>query len=169
MTFLELAARRVSVRKYKPDPVPQEQLEQVLEAGRLAPSAKNCQPWHFIIVTEPERREAVCRAYARDWLASAPVILAVCVEPGVAWNRKDGKCYVDVDGAIAMDHMTLCATELGLGTCWIGAFDPVIAAESLELPRGVELLAMTPLGVPDDEGRPKKRKTMDELVHRERW
>lgn len=169
-SFLELARRRVSVRKYRPNPVPDELLRRVLEAGRLAPSAKNLQPWHFIVVRDPARRAALGRAYPPEWFSHAPVIIAVCIEPANAWRRRqDGRCSAEVDGAIAMDHMTLCAADLGLGTCWIGAFDPTEARAALGVPDSVDVLAMTPLGFPDDSGRPKTRKNLEEIVHWERW
>lgn len=170
MSFLDLARRRCSVRAYRPDPVPEALLEQVLEAGRWAPSACNLQPWHFIVVRDPAQRAALARAYPKEWFAQAPVHIVVCVEPGRAWRRRhDGKSYVDVDGAIAMDHITLCAADLGLGTCWIGAFDPATVREVLGLPEGVEPLAMTPLGYPAEAGRPKQRKNLSEIRHDERW
>lgn len=169
-SFLELARQRVSVRKYRPDPVPEELLRKVLEAGRLAPSAKNLQPWHFIVVRDPARRAALGRAYPPEWFSEAPVIIAVCIEPANAWRRRhDGRCSAEVDGAIAMDHMTLCAADLGLGTCWIGAFDPAEARAALGVPDSVDVLALTPLGFPDDAGRPKSRKSLEEIVHWERW
>lgn len=169
-SFLELARRRVSVRKYRPDPIPEDLLKRVLEAGRLAPSAKNLQPWHFIVVRDPARRAALGRAYPPQWFAQAPVIIAVCVEPASAWRRRqDGRCSAEVDGAIAMDHMTLCAADLGLGTCWIGAFDPAEARAVLGVPDSVDVLALTPLGFPDDTGRPKTRKNLEEIVHWEGW
>ncbi len=169
MSFLDLAKKRISVRGYESKPVPEEKLAEVLEAGRMAPSAKNSQPYHFIVVKSPESKKALGEAYPKDWFISAPVIIAVCVEPEKAWHRADGKHYADVDGAIAMDHMTLCAADLGLGTCWIGAFDPALVKKALNLPNGVEPLAMTPLGFPADGGRPKNRKPLGDIVHREKW
>ncbi len=169
MDFLDLARRRASVRGYRPDPVEDPLVEQVLEAGRAAPSATNRQPWHVVLVTSEARRQALFEAYPRDWFLQAPVMLAVCTEPGAAWNRPDGKNYADVDGAIAMDHMTLCAASLGLGTCWIGAFDAEKVRAALGLPEGIEPLALTPLGWPADAGRPKRRKPLGDLLHRERW
>ncbi len=169
-SFLELARRRVSVRRFRPDPVPDGLLDQVLEAARLAPSAKNLQPWHFIVVRDPARRAALGRAYPMEWFTQAPVIIAVCVEPAKAWRRRqDGYCSAEVDGAIAMDHLILCAADLGLGACWIGAFDPQPAREALGLPLGIELLALTPLGFPDDAGRPKIRKELRDIRHDEHW
>lgn len=169
MSFLDLAKKRISVRGYAPTPVPEDKLATVLEAGRMAPSAKNSQPYHFIVVKSSEARKALGEAYPKDWFIHAPVIIAVCVEPSKSWQRVDGKRYADVDGAIAMDHMTLCAADLGLGTCWIGAFDPALVKKALNLPEGVEPLAMTPLGFPADSGRPKTRKPLNDLVHKEKW
>ena len=170
--FLELAEKRRSVRAYKPDPVPDDLLQPVLEAGRLAPSACNKQPWRFIVVRSETGRRALGAAYAREWFWKAPVVIAVCILPKEAWVRSyDGQNYAMVDGALAMDHMTLSAAELGLGTCWIGAFDPAAAREILGLPDGVEIVGMTPLGYPDVEPNPRarSRRPMGETVMKERW
>ena len=170
--FLDLAEKRRSVRAYKPDPVPDEMLQQVLEAGRLAPSACNKQPWRFLVIRGETGRRALGTAYAREWFWKAPVVIAVCILPQEAWVRSyDGKNYAMVDGAIALDHMTLAAAELGLGTCWIGAFDPAAAREILGLPDGVEIVGMTPLGFPDVEPnpRPRSRRPLGETVMKERW
>ena len=169
MSFLDLVKKRVSVRAYDAAPVSEEALLTVLEAGRLAPSAANKQPVRFIVLRDAKRREELSQAYSRDWFWKAPVIIVVCVEPGKAWSRSDGKNYADVDGAIAMDHMTLCAADLGLGTCWIAAFDAARLRRILALPEGIEPVAMTPLGKPAEPTRPKSRKQMDEIVKREQW
>lgn len=167
--FLDLAARRYSVRAYRPDPVSDADLDAVLEAARLAPTACNLQPFRLIVVRDPNRRAFVCRAYPRDWLKTAPVIVVLCVEPAAAWKRRDGKDYADVDGAIVMDHLILAAAERGLGTCWIGAFNPSFLREALSLPEGIEPLAMTPIGHPADQPGPKKRKALADLVRQEHW
>ena len=170
--FLDLAEKRCSVRAYKPDSVPEELLQQVLEAGRLAPSACNKQPWRFIVVRSETGRRALGAAYAREWFWKAPVVIAVCILPKEAWTRSyDGQNYAMVDGALAMDHMTLAAAELGLGTCWIGAFDPAAVREILGLPDGVEVVGMTPLGFPDVEANPRvrSRRPLGEMVLKERW
>ncbi len=171
-SFQELAENRRSVRAYKPDAVPEELVQQVLEAGRLAPSACNKQPWRFIVVRSETGRRALGAAYAREWFWKAPIVIAVCILPKEAWVRSyDGKNYAMVDGALAMDHMMLAATELGLGTCWIGAFDPAAAREILNLPDGVEIVGMTPLGFPDVEPNPRlrSRRPLGETVMKERW
>ena len=170
--FMELAETRRSVRAYKSDAVPEELLQTVLEAGRLAPSACNKQPWRFIVVRNEAGRRALGAAYAREWFWKAPVVIAVCILPKEAWTRSyDGRNYAMVDGALALDHMTLAAAELGLGTCWIAAFDPAAAREILGLPDGVEIVGMTPLGFPDVEANPRvrSRRPLGETVMKERW
>ncbi|MCX7008427.1 MAG: nitroreductase family protein, partial [Kiritimatiellaeota bacterium] len=162
MSFLKLANKRSSVRGYKSTPVDEPVLAQILEAARLAPSASNRQPWHIIVVRDTAVLRELGRAYPRDWFRRAPLVLAVCIEPTKAWVRADGKNYADVDGSLLMDHITLCAADLGLGTCWIGAFDVAKAKAALQLPEGIELLALTPLGHPAEPGRPKVRKPLAE-------
>lgn len=172
MDFLKLAEKRRSVRAYKSDPVPEDLLQQVLEAGRLAPSAVNKQPWRFIVLKDELNRRGLGAAYAREWFWKAPVILVVCILPDEAWTRAhDGKNFALVDGALAMDHITLAAAERDLGTCWIGAFDPAAAHEILGLPDGVEIVGMTPLGFPDVEANPRvrSRRPLGETVMKERW
>ena len=170
--FLDLAEKRRSVRAYKPDEVPEELLQTVLEAGRLAPSACNKQPWRFIVVRSETGRRALGAAYAREWFWKAPLVIAVCILPKEAWTRShDGKNYAMADGALAMDHLQLAAAELGLGTCWIAAFDPAAAREILGLPDGAEIVGMTPLGFPDVEANPRvrSRRPLGETVMKERW
>lgn len=170
--FLELAETRRSVRAYKPDPLPDDLLRQVLEGARRAPSACNRQPWRFVVVRDEAQRRKLGTAYSREWFWSAPVIVAVCVVPSEAWVRPhDGRNYAWVDGAIAMDHLTLAAADAGLGTCWIGAFDPDPVRRILNLPDGVEVVAMTPLGFPAEEVVPRNRsrRALAETVVFERW
>ena len=167
--FLDLAARRYSCRAYTGDPVRDSDLDKVLEAGRLAPTAVNRQAFTIVVVRDPDRRRAVGEAYPKAWLQEAPIILVVCVEPAAAWTRRDGVNFAAIDGAIVMDHLTLCATDLGLGTCWIGAFDPDPLRKALGLPDGIDPLVMTPLGYPAKDAPEKKRKAIAELVREEGW
>ena len=164
MEFLELVQKRYSVRAYKPDPIDEKKLEQVLEAARLAPTAANKQPFQFLVIRAAGKEAELRRLYDRAWFAQAPVVICACGIPAQAWVRMDGKNYCDVDVAIAMDHLVLAATALGLGTCWIANFDPAIARQVLALPSGVEPIAFTPLGYSNDPPRPKKRKPLTELV-----
>ncbi len=169
MEFSELIERRYSVRAYKPDPVEDDKLEQVLQAARLAPTAANRQPFQFIVIHTRGREAELKRIYGRDWFVQAPLVICACGIPGEAWVRQDGRSYADVDVAIAMDHLILAAANLGLGTCWIANFDLAAAREVLGLPEDVEPIAFTPLGYAADQWRPKKRKGLSELVRYERW
>jgi len=169
MEFTELIARRYSVRAYKPDPVEEDKLQRVLEAACIAPTAANRQPFRLIVIHTQGRREDLGRLYHRDWFAQAPIVIGICAIPAEAWSRSDGKRYADVDATIAMDHLILAATNEGLGTCWIGAFDPAAARQVLGLPDDVEPIAFTPLGYPADQPQERKRKALSDLVRYERW
>ena len=169
MEFSELIRTRYSVRAYQPKPVEEEKLRQALEAARLAPTANNRQPFQFIIIHPAGREAELKRIYGEQWFLQAPVVVCTCALPEKCWVRMDGKPYVDVDVAIAVDHLILAATELGLGTCWIADFDPDAAREVLGLPDGVEPVIFTTLGYPAGEPRVKRRKSLDDLVRYERW
>ena len=169
MQFLELTRKRYSVRAYKPEPVEEDKLQQVLEAASLAPTAANRQPFQFVVTYTVGREAELKRIYDKDWFIQAPVVICACGVPKQAWVRRDGKNYCDVDVAIAMDHLILAATELGLGTCWIAAFNPAAAREVLRLPDEVEPIAFTPLGYPNDQPTPKKRKPVAEMVSYDHW
>ena len=167
MKFLELAKRRYSVRGYKADPVEADKLQEVLEAARLAPTAGNRQRFELIVIQTAGREEELRRIYDKDWFVQAPLVICACRYPmDPARQRKD---YTDVDVGIVVDHLTLAATELGLGTCWIGAFDPAAARKILGLPDEVEPVVFTPLGYPADPPRVKQRKPLDDLVRHEHW
>ncbi len=168
MDLFEAISRRYSVRAYRSDPVEEEKLRRVLEAARLAPTAANRQAFQILVIPTAGREEELGRIYGASWFTQAPLVLGVCTFPQKAWTRKDGKNYADVDAAIVMDHIILAATALGLGTCWVAAFDPVAAREVLGLPPEVEPVVFTPLGYPADSPKPKKRKELSELVRYER-
>jgi nitroreductase len=167
--FFATIAARYSVRGYNPDPVPDDVLQQVLEAARRAPTAANRQPFRLVVIETKGREDELARVYGRRWFTQAPLVIAVVAVPGEAWRRMDDKPYDEVDATIAMDHLILAATALGLGTCWIAAFDPAAAREVLGLPDDVEPIAFTPLGWPDKGAASTDRRPLDELVKRERW
>ena len=169
MEFQELVRARYSVRAYEPTPVEEEKLQQVLEAAIMAPTAANRQPFRLIVISTEGREADLQRIYPASWFTQAPLIVCACAVPDEGWVRVDGKSYVDVDVTIAMDHLILAARSLGLGTCWIAAFDPAVARDVLGLPDGVEPIAFTPLGYPADQPRPKTRKALSDLVRYERW
>ncbi len=170
MEFANLIESRYSARAYRPDAVGNDQLERILNAGRLAPTAANRQPFRIIVVTTAQAREALGRIYHREWFTQAPLVLAVVGVSREAWTRQvDGVNHHTIDAAIVMDHLVLAAANEGLGTCWVCNFDPQEARALLDLPSGVEPIAFTPLGHPADKPKPKSRRPLGELVMRERW
>jgi nitroreductase len=125
-------------------------MKRMRQALRFAPSACNFQPWRFILVVDPHlRKELAQAAMGQLWMAEAPVTVVACGFPDQAYKRMGG-CgnSVDVDVAIAIDHLTLAAVAEGLGTCWIGAFDEGRVKKLLGVPEAVKVVAMTPLGYP---------------------
>ena len=166
----EVIKIRRSIRKYKVKQIEEDKLFRVLEAGRLSPSASNKQPWHFIVITDPEIRRKMKEAYSMSWFYEAPVIIVGCVDPTIAWVRGDGEKFWKVDGTIAMQSMILQATEEGLGTCWIGAFHEAVVRKTLEIPSHIRVLAMTPLGYPDEvKEKVTNRKKTEEIIHKNKW
>ncbi|HDP98661.1 MAG TPA: nitroreductase [bacterium] len=169
MEFFDLIQSRYSVRGYKPESVPTAVLEKVLQSANFAPTAANRQPFQLIVIHTRGREKEMKQIYSKDWFIQAPLVICICALPEAAWTRSDGKNYADVDATIAMDHLILAAADLGLGTCWIAAFDPKAAREALQLPDNVEPIAFTPLGYPADSGRTKQRKPLSQLVRYEKW
>lgn len=169
MDVFEAIESRYSVRGYRPDPVDDDALRRVLEAARQAPTAANRQPFRIVVCHTEGREAELARIYGRPWFTTAPLVLAFVAVPGEAWRRSDDKPYDEVDATIAMDHLVLAATALGLGTCWIAAFDPAAARDVLGLPDDVEPIAFTPLGYPDKPRVKTGRRPLEELVKQERW
>jgi nitroreductase len=168
MDFRALAASRFSVRAYRPDPVPDALLGELLETVRLAPSACNRQPFRVVVLPTPGRESDLLRIYAKPWFVEAPLVLAVCGVPAEAWTRRrhDDWNAAETDATIAMDHLLLAAADRGLGTCWVSSFDPAAAREVLALPDGIVPVAFTPLGWPAEAPGPKERRPLTELVIR---
>lgn len=168
MSFLELAKKRFSVRKFKTDIVKNEDLQYILEAGRIAPSANNSQPWQFVVTQGDAKNDEVNNLYHREWFNDAPIVIVIVADHSKSWYRSDGKDHADIDAAIAADHMTLAATEKGLGTCWVCNFDIQKTKEYFRLPEHLEPMAFLPLGYPDAEVNENrhliKRKPLNEIV-----
>jgi nitroreductase len=171
MKVLDVIQKRRSVRKYKEDPIPEKALMRVLEAARLAPSGKNFQPWKFIIVKDKTLKEKLAQASAGQFfMAEAPIIIVGCGFPD--------NCYAhmgrymkswSVDVTIALEHLILQAQEEGLGTCWIGSFEEEEVKAILNIPENVKVLALTPLGYPDEIPRFRGRKSLDEFISYDRF
>jgi len=173
MDIYEIVRTRRSVRHYRPDPIPKEVLDRVLDAARIAPSGSNRQPTRLIVITDPEIKEQlVPLCHDQAFIATAPVVVCA-VGRDIKYNRGEwmGDCAMIVDVSIAVDHLTLAARAEGLGTCWIGSFSNAKLKEFFKLPDDVSVVALTPLGYP--EGKPftdpEGRIPMEEFVMWEGW
>lgn len=158
MEFLDLVKQRYSVRAYDSRPVEKEKLDYILEAARLAPTGANRQAFQLIVVHTKGRREEMNRLYRGEWFADAPIVICACAAPDYGLNI-----------GIVMDHLMLAATDQGLGTCWIGAFDRDAAREIFGIPENMAPVIMATLGYSADKPRPKSRKEMDEIVRYDHW
>ncbi|MGB9607296.1 MAG: nitroreductase family protein [bacterium] len=157
MNNLEVFFQRRSIRKYEKKEIPWEHLAKILEVARSAPSAANRQPWHFVVVRDPDRKLALSRAcHGQIWMADADCIICGIGFPEVS------KWYM-VDVAIALQTLVLAATALGYGTCWIGAFDEDAVKEVLEIPHNLKVVALTPLGIPAEKPAQRPRKPFSEV------
>ncbi len=170
MSVLDIIKGRFSVRRYTSDPVNEPELETVLEAARWSQSAKNRQEWRLIVVRDEKTRRALAEAAKnQSFVAQAPVVIACCAE-GTEYTMTNGQPSYPIDLAIAMENMALTAWELGLGTCWIGAFHEDRAKEILGVPSdNVRVVGLLTLGCPDGEAPPKNRLPLDRIVRYERW
>ena len=154
MTFQELAHARYSVRSFRDAPIEKEKLDLILEAGRVAPTACNFQPQKIYVAKSAEAREklaSVCRC-----TFGAPVILVVCYDRERDWKNKLMPGYEsgETDAAIVCTHMMLQAFELGIGSCWVGYFNPKTVAETLGLPENITVSALLPMGYPAEDAQP---------------
>jgi nitroreductase len=177
MDFIDVISARKSVRGYADKPVEEEKLLKVLEAARLAPSWANKQCCKYIVVKDKTKIKELSGSFG--WLKQAPVVVVACADPKDSGDR-NGMKYFLVDVGIAMQQLVLTATNLDLGTCWIGAFDEAKVKKALQVPENIKVVAMTPLGYPaEKEGvgskliktaiGSAKRKPLKEIVHYEKW
>ena len=174
MKFLDLAKLRYSSRNYKDKAVEKDKLDKILEAARIAPSASNRQPWHFIVIEDKNTLKELWETYQREWIQTAPMIIVCCGDHDNVWIRShDNKDHLDIDLSIAIDHMTLQATELDLATCWICHFDVEKTKQIFNLDDHIEPIALLPIGYPADtvdiNRHETNRKTIDEIVRFEKW
>ncbi|MHC4248191.1 MAG: nitroreductase family protein [Planctomycetota bacterium] len=170
MTVMEAIRTRKSVRAFEKKPVEDEKLNTVLEAARLAPSASNRQEWRFVVVRDEGVRAKLAKAAKNQhFVGEAPVVIACCAETDAHVMTCGQQCY-PIDVAIAIDHMTLAAVELGLGTCWIGAFSEPEVKKVLGIPEEIRVVELMPLGYPADPApKDKSRRATDEIVRWEKW
>ena len=161
MKFEEVLVKRRSIRKYKDTPVPKNKIIKILEAARIAPSASHRQPWHFVVV---ENKETIKKLAKRDWAAEAPIMIV-----GLADNVASPNWCIN-DLGIAFEHIVLAATNLGLGTCWMGQTAREELVKSLlDIPDNFKVIALVTLGVPNEIPEPKERKSLDTIVSWEKY
>lgn len=173
MELFETIEKRRSVRKYKNMPLEKEKIEQVLNAARLAPSWKNMQCWRFLVLESEEKRQAVLSAIPDDnpckkGLGMAPVIIVVCADPEES-GHDNGIDFWIADAAIALEHMCLAATALGLGTCWVAWLDENKLKNNLQIPDKFRVIGLTPLGYPEYQPNPRPRKKLSEITYYDSW
>jgi nitroreductase len=176
---MESIKGRRSIRKYKPDPVPEEALRMVMEAVRWAPSWANTQCWEVILVKDPNVKAELANTLtttnpARSSMTDAPIVIVLCGKKGVSGFKKGEAAtakgdWLMFDTGLAMQNLCLAAYALGLGTVIIGMFDHRKAAEILGVPQNVEVVAMTPLGYSVTEGSAPKRKELSEFIFYDKY
>lgn len=167
MKFIELAAKRYSVRSFDTKKISQEDLNLILKAGQLAPTAANRQPQRILVLESEDAlaKLQTCTIYHFN----APLALLICADKNEAWERSyDGKVHTDIDGSIIATHMMLQAAELGLGSTWVGHFDPAAIREAFNIPTNLEPVCLLPIGYPSSEAKPnpnhEKRKDISKTV-----
>lgn len=158
MEVLDAIKKRWSVRKYTQEPVPEDVLNRVLEAGRISPSAMNYQPWHFVVVRDRKARERLTDGRYAKFLSDTPVVIVGCGD-----KRKSSEWY-QVDVTIALQNMVTQATAEGLGTCWIGSFYEDKVKAALDIPDDFAVVAMIAMGYPSQPAqRARKAKPLEEI------
>jgi nitroreductase len=161
LKFGEVLDKRRSIRKYKDAPIPKEKIIKILEAARIAPSAGHRQPWHFIVV---ENKDTIKKLAKREWAAEAPVMIVGLADQVASQN------WWGNDLGIALEHIVLAATNLGLGTCWMGQTGRhELIKNLLDIPDNLTVIAVIPIGEPDETPAPKERKSLDTIVSWEKY
>ena len=178
MDFREVIATRKSIRSYSDKDIEEDKFTKIFEAAQRAPSWANKQCWSYILVKDKEKIKKLASGLINSWMKHAKAIIVACGDPKKS-GAKNGMDYYLVDVAISMEHLVLAATDLGLGTCWIGGFDEKKVKQILDIPENIKVIALTPLGYPTDETiRNKfikkligsnKRKPLEEMVHHNSW
>ena len=172
MEFLELANKRYSCRNFLNKEVEKEKIDNILEAARLAPTAVNFQPQRILVLKDKNTIEKLKEA--TPYTFDAPLIFAVCYDKEVSWKRKyDGNDEGIVDASIITTHMMLEATDLDVGTTWVGYFNPEKVREVLDIPQNYEIVSLLPTGYPAEDAKPssnhEKRESLDTTVFYEKF
>ncbi len=169
MLIPEIVNRR-SIRRFLSGPLPEGLLQEICEAARLAPTARNQQDWRLLIVDDPGQITRLVEAASphQPFLKEAPVILAACATRPDYVMRCGHPAFL-IDLAIVLDHVTLQAQRLGLGTCWIGSFSEAMARDVLEVPEPFRIVQLMPIGFPAENPAARSRKPLSSLIGRNRW
>lgn len=170
MELLEAIRGRRSIRAFKPQDVPDEVVEQLVDAARHAPSAGNLQPWEFIIVRTLEQKRMLAEAARQAFVEEAPVVIVVCADENRAsmgYGIRGKALYCIQDTAAATQNLLLAAYALGLGTCWVGAFNEDDTRKALKLPSGIRPVAMIPVGYPAKTPAARSRRPLSQIIHHE--
>ncbi len=168
MDLYEAIKKRYSCRSYAAKPIEQDKLDRILEAARLAPSAKNLQDWRFVVVTdEQKRKELAAAANEQMFIATAPAVIVGC--SNVEHTMRCGHKIGPIDLGIAMEHIALAATAEGLATCWIGSFYPEKVRKILDIPDKAEIIELMPVGYPSDKEAHRPRENMGKIVCFDKW
>jgi nitroreductase len=169
MDVFTAISQRSSVRAYRATDVEEDKLKKILEAARLSPSASNRQDWKFIVIRDKETRKKLAKAaFGQSFIGEAPVVVVACGADSKAIMACGQPTY-SVNVSIACAYMILQAYELGLGTCWIGAFKEDETKKILNIPKHVRVVAMIPLGYPDQPPSQKSRKSLDQIICYEKY
>ena len=170
MSIDKLLLERKSVRSFSPKHINKKIILELLNAARLAPSSVNYQPWRFFVCSADEIKQRIRESYPRNWFESAPLYIVACADKSQSWKRaSDNKDHGNIDVAIAVTHLILKATEMGIGTCWVCNFDANILKDALNLDNVLEPVAIIPIGYPSDNTsieteQPKNRKSIEEFT-----
>lgn len=171
MDLFEVIEKRRSIRKFKPKQIAKEDLKKILEAGRLAPSGGNRQPWYFIVVRDSETKKALSIvANNQKFVADADTVIVALGDPGndkLPYKLSSTRIPYRQDPMIAIEHMVLAATALGYGTCWIGAFNEDEVKRILKVPENLAVIMVLPVGIPDENPPPRPRKAFMEIFFKE--
>ena len=170
MELEEAIKGRRSIRAFKPQTIPEETVEKLIDAARHAPSAGNTQPWEFVIAREQDTKKKLAQAAHQAFVEEAPVVIVVCADENRSsqgYGIRGETLYCIQDTAAATQNILLTAYSLGLGTCWIGAFNEDEAKKALKTPVGIRPVAMIPVGYPNRTPSPRGRRSINQIVHYE--
>jgi len=173
MDLFDVIESRRSIRSFRSLNIKEETVKKLIDAARKAPSAGNIQPWEFIVVRDRRIKKQLCMAALNQrFIEEAPVVVVVCADQMKSWRgygSRGAELYCIQDTAAATENLLLAACALGLGACWVGAFNEEMVREILKIPAGIRPVAIIPLGVPAESPRPRSRRPLEEIIHYETY